>query len=122
MQEYMPLFDEGDKGAAVVLGHELGHALILLRDPGKKPPQHPCGGNVTLVENALRASLGLDLRVTYAAYPVPPESVVVKMDRNRMKSFMAKYRLDLTPARTARITKYLEDKVDTLEASINNPQ
>jgi hypothetical protein len=60
-----------ENAAALVLGHELGHALIELRDP---QPTAPHGGNVTLVENPLRRSLfrgAGGARETYNGFQVP---------------------------------------------------
>jgi len=52
--------------AVVILGHELGHAIIGLHDPGSNPRTLGAewGGNVTLVENPLRALFGIPARET----------------------------------------------------------
>jgi hypothetical protein len=52
---------------AVVLGHELGHAL-----EGREDEVRPGGDNVNEVENILRADFGLPLRDCYHGYPLPP--------------------------------------------------
>lgn len=51
-------------GAAVVLGHELGHALLGLSDPQ----------NVILVENPIRENLGIAMRPTYHGVPFCSEA------------------------------------------------
>ncbi len=71
-KETGPLYEcNPDTAAAIVLGHELGHALIGLRDPWPVLPGATCGGVVTLVENPLRAALGVEPRTTYNDFNIP---------------------------------------------------
>lgn len=94
----------GEHAAAVVLAHELGHALIGLLDPivfpgetfkygGKKgdaykencPGVQQRGGVVTLVENVVRKEFGLALRTIYTYVdrraPVVPRALVPAYQR-----------------------------------------
>lgn len=105
---------------AIVIGHELGHALVGLSDPFptarqlpneqdvKKlfenyaetwnlltahglPMSLPCGGNVTLIENPIRISLGLAPRETYLGYAVPSITKLENAQRNQENNEITLY-------------------------------
>jgi len=71
-----------DKVAQVLIGHELGHAIFGLHDPTTKTP---LGGNVTLVENPLRAALGIDDREDYNGHDIPLEAELHSRDIRKVK-------------------------------------
>jgi len=119
-KELLPLYSDPEKAAAVTLGHELGHALIGLHDPGESSPQIRCGGNVTLVENRLRKAFNLPARLTYNGFTIPAERNVDKKELERFREFMARYERAHW-ARKDRLVEYLQERVDQLQRKLGNP-
>ena len=90
VNELAPIY-ASSYGDALVLGHELGHAEIGLSDP---TPKFPGGGNVTLVENALRTASAFPMRPgipgqrdTYSGYPVPATADVAASENRKVATF-----------------------------------
>ncbi|MEX2120071.1 MAG: RHS repeat-associated core domain-containing protein [Pirellulales bacterium] len=95
-QDYMPqgsTFFTGagimnpDIGAMIVICHELGHALhdLALSDP---TPENPSGTNVTLVENEVRAALGVNPRNDYDGQPLPAANMLNPDEQARYEAFL----------------------------------